>query len=65
MGTGFCSNDNQQKIRSKFNIEESYCAIKTNGVLGFSNRRSAWRANGDSTEYIQHQCHDADGEWRK
>lgn len=38
MGTGFCSNDNQQKIRSKFNIEESYCAIKTNGVLGFSNR---------------------------
>ncbi len=23
MGTGFCSNDNQQKIRSKFNIEES------------------------------------------
>ncbi len=29
MGTGFCSNDNQQKIRSKFNIEESYCAIKT------------------------------------
>ncbi|HCL9275708.1 TPA: hypothetical protein N2219_004686, partial [Escherichia coli] len=52
MGTGFCSNDNQQKIRSKFNIEESYCAIKTNGVLGFSNRRSAWRANGDSTGAI-------------
>lgn len=52
MGTGFCSNDNQQKIRSKFNIEESYCAIKTNGVLGFSNRRSARRANGDSTGAI-------------
>ena len=33
MGTGFCSNDNQQKIRSKFNIEESYCAIGNDSNL--------------------------------
>ena len=33
MGTGLYSSDNHQKIRSRFNIQESYCAIKTNGVL--------------------------------
>ncbi|GCX04985.1 type VI secretion system protein [Escherichia coli] len=41
MGAGLYSGENPQKIRSKFNIEESYCAIKTNGVLGFSNRMNA------------------------
>ncbi|EKK4597847.1 hypothetical protein NTK94_004617 [Escherichia coli] len=52
MGAGLYSGENPQKIRSKFNIEESYCAIKTNGVLGFSNRMNAWRENGDSTGAI-------------
>jgi hypothetical protein len=49
MGTGLYSSDNHQKIRSRFNIQESYCAIKTNGVLGFSNRKDVLRENGDST----------------
>lgn len=43
MGTGLYSSDNHQKIRSRFNIQESYCAIKTNGVLGFSNRKDVLR----------------------
>jgi len=45
--------DNTTKtIRSRFNIQDAYCAIKTNGVTGFSNRRSAWIENGDSTGAI-------------
>ncbi|WP_250131639.1 hypothetical protein [Salmonella bongori] len=35
-----------QKIRSLFNIQQAYCAIKTNGVTGFSNRDSAWSGRG-------------------
>ena len=35
-----------QKIRSLFNIQKAYCAIKTNGVTGFTNRKSAWRGQG-------------------
>ncbi|WP_407208833.1 hypothetical protein [Citrobacter sedlakii] len=35
-----------QKLRSLFNIQQAYCAIKTNGVTGFSNRDSAWRGRG-------------------
>lgn len=34
------------KVRSLFNIQQAYCAIKTNGVSGFSNRKSAWRGHG-------------------
>lgn len=41
-----------EKIRSRFNIQESYCAIRTNGVLGFSNRDDAWAENGDPTGAI-------------
>ncbi|MGF6269278.1 hypothetical protein ABIE17_001762 [Lelliottia nimipressuralis] len=45
--------DNTTKtIRSRCNIQDAYCAIKTNGVTGFSNRRSAWIENGDSTGAI-------------
>lgn len=44
--------DKPQKIRSRFNIQDAYCAIKTNGVTGYSNRRSAWIENGDSTGAI-------------
>lgn len=39
MGTGLYSSDNHQKIRSRFNIQESYCAIKTNGVLDSATER--------------------------
>src|SRR5690606_40967092 len=46
------SGDNIQTIRTRFNINDAYCAIKTNGVTGFSNRRSAWIENGDSTGAI-------------
>ncbi|QLR72659.1 hypothetical protein HV337_08925 [Citrobacter freundii] len=34
------------KLRSLFNIQQSYCAIKTNGVTGYDNRDSAWRGRG-------------------
>lgn len=44
--------DKTQKIRSRFNILDAYCAIKTNGVTGYSNRKSAWAENGDSTGAI-------------
>lgn len=43
--TAFAGNK-PQKIRSLFNIQQSYCAIKTNGVTGFHNRDSAWRGRG-------------------
>lgn len=43
--TAFAGNK-PQKIRSLFNIQKSYCAIKTNGVTGFDNRDSAWRGRG-------------------
>ncbi|WBM72801.1 hypothetical protein OH773_11710 [Buttiauxella sp. WJP83] len=52
MGTTLYSNDNTQTIHSRFNIQDAYCAIKTNGVTGFSNRRSAWIKNGDPTGAI-------------
>ncbi|OAT45346.1 hypothetical protein M989_04434 [Kluyvera georgiana ATCC 51603] len=35
-----------QKLRSLFNIQQAYCAIKTNGVIGYDNRDSAWRGRG-------------------
>ena len=37
---------NPQKLRSLFNIQQAYCAIKTNGVTGYDNRDSAWRGRG-------------------
>ncbi|PAN71479.1 hypothetical protein CIW68_15715 [Enterobacter cloacae] len=49
MGAVLYKGGEPQKIRSRFSIQESYCAIKTNGVTGYSNRRSAWAENGDST----------------
>jgi len=52
MGTVLYSGDSIQTIRTRFNINDAYCAIKTNGVTGFSNRRSAWIENGDSTGAI-------------
>lgn len=30
-----------KKLRSLFNIQQAYCAIKTNGVTGYDNRDSA------------------------
>lgn len=41
----FSSNE-PQKIRSLFNIQQAYCAIKTNDVTGFDNRKSAWKGRG-------------------
>lgn len=52
MGTTLYSDNNTQTIRSRFNIQDLYCAIKTNGVTGFSNRRAAWNENGDPTGAI-------------
>ncbi len=52
MGAALYSGDSLEKIRSRFNIQGSYCAIRTNGVLGFSNRDNAWIKNGDSTGAI-------------
>ncbi|EMV7408765.1 hypothetical protein [Enterobacter soli] len=49
MGAVLYTGGESQKIRGRFSIQESYCAIKTNGVTGYSNRRSAWAENGDST----------------
>lgn len=49
MGAVLYTGGEPQKIRSRFSIQESYCAIKTNGVTGYSNRQSAWEENGDST----------------
>lgn len=46
------STNSPQKIRSRFTIQESYCAIKMNDVLGFSNRMNAWRKNGEPTGAI-------------
>lgn len=34
------------KIRTLFNIEQAFCAIKTNGVTGFDNRTSAFNGRG-------------------
>src|SRR5699024_10496021 len=37
------------KYRTLFDIKSSYCAIKTNGVVGQSNRRLAYQGNGFGT----------------
>lgn len=34
------------KIRSLFEIQHVFCEIKTNDVIGFNNRKSAWRGQG-------------------
>ena len=34
------------KIRSMFNIKHAYCSIKTNGVKGLNNRKSAFSGSG-------------------
>ena len=34
------------KIRSLFNIKQAYCSIKTNGVKGLDNRKSAYHGRG-------------------
>lgn len=38
-----------QRVRSSFDIQQAYCAIKTNDVTGFDNRDSAWRGRGGGT----------------
>ncbi|MGK9176064.1 hypothetical protein KXR87_23110 [Yokenella regensburgei] len=43
------SNRETHKIRSLFNIEKSFCIIKTNDVTGFDNRDSAWAERGGGT----------------
>ncbi|MGK9176082.1 hypothetical protein KXR87_23225 [Yokenella regensburgei] len=40
------ANGKPNKVRSLFNIQQAYCAIKTNGVTGYHNRDSAWRGRG-------------------
>lgn len=52
MGTVLYSDNDTQTIRSRFNIQDAYCAIKTNGVTGFNNRSAAWSENGDPTGAI-------------
>src|SRR5699024_11842948 len=37
------------KYRTLFDIKNSYCAIKTNGVIGQDNRRLAYRGHGFGT----------------
>ncbi|MGK9176083.1 hypothetical protein KXR87_23230 [Yokenella regensburgei] len=46
MSLAILSNNEPHKIRGLFNIQQAYCAIKTNDVTGFSNRKSAWRGQG-------------------
>lgn len=41
------ANDNSIKIRSVFNIKNSFCEIMTNGVLGMDNRDSAYAGRGN------------------
>ncbi len=36
----------EQKIRSLFDIKYAFCSIKTNGVLGMDNRKSAYAGRG-------------------
>ena len=38
-----------QRVRSSFDIQQAYCAIKTNDVTGFDNRKTAWRGRGGGT----------------
>lgn len=52
MGAILYSERDTQTVRSRINIQDVYCAIKTNGVTGFSNQREAWIENGDSTGAI-------------
>jgi len=44
-----CAENERIKIRSLFDINNSYCAIKTNGVLGMDNRDSALEGDGMGT----------------
>lgn len=37
----------QIRIRTTFNIKNSFCNIKTNGVKGLNNRKSAFYGSGD------------------
>ncbi|WP_330986258.1 MULTISPECIES: hypothetical protein [Enterobacterales] len=40
------ADDENKKIRSLFDIQSVFCEIKTNDVIGFNNRKSAWRGQG-------------------
>lgn len=44
-----CAENERIKIRSLFDTNNSYCAIKTNGVLGMDNRDSALEGDGMGT----------------
>ncbi|MCA6954208.1 hypothetical protein [Pectobacterium polaris] len=49
MTTNAIAADKPLKIRSVFDINAAYCAIKTNGVLGMDNRDSAFEGRGFGT----------------
>lgn len=46
MMTTATANTEVIKIRSLFNIKNSFCTIKTNGVVGMDNRKSALHGRG-------------------
>lgn len=46
MMTTATANTEVIKIRSLFNIKNSFCTIKTNGVIGMDNRNSAYHGRG-------------------
>ncbi len=41
----------EQKIRSLFDIKYAFCSIKTNGVLGMDNRKSAYAGRGGEFQH--------------
>ena len=46
MPTTVSANEKPLKIRSLFNIKSAFCNIKTNGVTGMDNRKSAYSGSG-------------------
>ncbi len=44
-----CFARSELRVRSAFDINVSYCSIKTNGVLGMDNRHSAFAGRGFGT----------------
>ncbi|PWC15483.1 hypothetical protein DDT52_19460 [Brenneria roseae subsp. roseae] len=53
------------RIRSVFDINYAFCAIKTNGVLGMDNRDSAVAGRGFGSSSTNAMLILANGEWRK
>ncbi|MBB6796263.1 hypothetical protein HEO22_022500 [Escherichia coli] len=46
----------EQKIRSLFDIKYAFCSIKTNGVLGMDNRKSAYAGRGGGVPALMLLC---------